>query len=212
MWPIGRDSHARASAVALIVAALSLGFPVAALAHNVVEDRDPSAGSLVTVSPLTVSISTNDNFLDTGDATRGFAVVARDSAGLYYGDGCVTITERTMSATIALGGAGTYTVLYQFVSADGHTLQENYDFVFEPAPDHVPAMGLSGPPVCGESTEELPDPEMSPEVIAPAPADATAVTPDGPASLLPAVVGGIVVAIALIGLGVSGLRKARERN
>lgn len=212
MWPIGRESRVRALAVALMTAALSLGFPATALAHNVVEDRDPAAGSTVTESPLTVSVTTNDDFLDTGGATRGFALVARDSAGLYYGDGCVTITERTMSATMELGGAGIYTVLYQFVSADGHTLQESYDFVFEPSPDHVPAMGLSEAPVCGEPTEELPDQEMNPDVISPAPMDAPPVTADESVSLIPTVAGVIVLVVVLISLGISGLRKARERN
>lgn len=196
----------------LVAAALSVGLPSVAFAHNVVDSRDPAADSVVTESPVTISISTNDEFLDTGGVSRGFALVAQDAAGLYYGDGCVTITERTMSATIDLGGPGVYSVLYQFISADGHTLQESYEFVFEPAPSHVPATGLTDPPVCGEVAEEPAASEDTPELIAPAPVDATPVGANESVSLIPTVAGVFVLVIVLIGLGVSGLRKRRGRN
>lgn len=210
MTRIRRQSSAPRWMVALIAAALSLGFPASAFAHNAVEDRDPAADSLVTTSPVTVSISTNDNFLDTGDATRGFAIVARDAAGLYYGDGCVSIIEATMSATVELGEGGTYSVLYQFVSADGHTLQDSYTVVFEPPPDHVPAAGLSTAPVCGDTTEELPREQATPEVIAPS--QTLPLVADGSVSLIPIVAGVIVLIIVLIGLGVSGLRKRQAKS
>jgi copper resistance protein C len=210
MGPISNSSRASGWMVALVAAALALGFPASAFAHNVVEDRDPAADSLVTTSPVTVSISTNDNFLDTGEATGGFALVARDASGLYYGDGCVSIDERTMSATLELGGAGTYTVLYQFVSADGHTLQDNYDFVFEPSPDHVPASGSSAAPTCGETTEDIPVEDTTPEVIAPL--DAPQVVADESVSLIPTIAGVVVLIVLLIGLGVSGLRKRQGKS
>ncbi len=196
--------------VAVVVAVLALGSATPALAHNVVEDRDPAADSVVTISPLTVSISTNDVFLDTGDATRGFAIVAQDGAGLYYGDGCVIINERTMTATIDLGGPGTYAVLYQFVSADGHTLQDSYTFVFEPGANHSPAVGLDAPPVCAATTEERPVEETAPEMISPV--DEIPVTTDGPSSLIPSIAGIAVLIVLLIGLGVSGLRKRQAKS
>jgi methionine-rich copper-binding protein CopC len=196
--------------VALIAAALSLGFPASAFAHNVVEDRDPAADSVVTTSPVTVSISTNDSFLDTGDATRGFAIVAQDASGLFFGDGCVSIDERTMSASLELGEAGTYTVLYQFVSADGHTLQDRYTFVFEPGADHVPASGRRAAPVCGETTEEIPVEETTPEVIAPV--GALPAVGEESISLVPTVAAGVVALVLLIGLGISGLRKRQAKD
>ncbi|MCF8550307.1 MAG: copper resistance protein CopC [Pontimonas sp.] len=194
----------------LVGVALALGSAAPALAHNVVEDRDPAADSVVTQSPVTVSISTNDSFLDTGDATRGFAIVAQDGAGLYYGDGCVNIDERTMSATIDLGRPGTYTVLYQFVSADGHTLQDSYTFVFEPGADHGPAVGLVAPPVCGATTEDLPVEEITPELIVPA--EEIPVVADDTVSVIPSIVGIAVLLVLLIGLGVSGLRKRQAKS
>jgi hypothetical protein len=122
----------------------------------------------------------------------------------------VTINERTMSHTLGLGEPGTYTVLYQFVSADGHTLQDSYTFVFEPSPEHVPTPGLSEPPMCGELPEDLPVEQTAPENSVPL--DSPQVLADESVSLIPTVAGVIVLIVVLIGLGVSGLRKRRAQN
>jgi methionine-rich copper-binding protein CopC len=120
-----------------------------AVAHNVVEDRTPAPGSTVTESPVDISLTTNDIFLDLGGDASGFGVVIRDSAGLYYGDGCVSVVERTMSTSAELGEAGTYEITYQFVSADGHSLSESYEFDFAPTASHTPALGYDAPAECG---------------------------------------------------------------
>jgi methionine-rich copper-binding protein CopC len=210
MRPTVRHATTHRWVVAALVAMFLLGSPTTAFAHNAVEDRDPAADSVVTLSPVTVSVTANDNFLDTGDATRGFAIVARDTTGLYYGDGCVNINERTMSATLGLGEPGAYTVLYQFVSADGHTLQESYAFFFEPSSDHVPAAGLSEPPMCGESPKDLPVEQTAPEVVGPL--DAPQAVADESVSLIPTVAGVIALTVLLIALGVSSRRKRRAQN
>jgi methionine-rich copper-binding protein CopC len=130
----------------------------AALAHNVVEERIPIPETTVTESPVEVSISTDDLFLDVGDNRGAFAIVMQDEAGLYYGDGCVELAERQMTASINLGDPGLYVVIYQFVSADGHALSESYSVYFEPEATHQPTQGIPVPPVCGvdyQPTEEL---------------------------------------------------------
>lgn len=125
------------------------GLSSVALAHNVVEDRIPVPESTITDSPVEISISVDDVFLDVGDHTRGFSIVLIDDAGLYYGDGCVELVERRMSAQVNLGQPGTYSVVYQFVSADGHSLSESYFVEFEPTADHTPSPGKPGAPACG---------------------------------------------------------------
>ena len=150
------------------LAALLAGPP--ALAHNVVEDRIPVPESTITDSPVEVSIATDDIFLDLGENQGGFAIVMMDEAGLYYGDGCVKLQERQMTASIALGSAGTYTVVYQFVSADGHSLSESYTVEFQPTEDHVETAGVPNPPVCGveyQAPEEPPVATSPPSEIAP---------------------------------------------
>ena len=132
---------------AALLGALLLGASPA-VAHNVVEDRTPAPGSTVTESPVDISLTTNDIFLDLGGDASGFGVVIRDSAGLYYGDGCVSVIERTMSTRAELGEAGTYEITYQFVSADGHSHSESYGFDFAPTTSHTPALGYDAPAEC----------------------------------------------------------------
>jgi len=130
-----------------LLATLGIGAP--ALAHNVVEDLIPTPGSTLTTSPVSVSVATDDAFLDLGENLGAFAILMVDQDGFFYGDGCVELIERQMSASIDLGLGGTYQVIYQFVSADGHILSDSYTLVFEPDDSHAPVSGLPEAPVCG---------------------------------------------------------------
>lgn len=163
-WRGNRPSHLLGGT---LLGALLLGASPA-YAHNVVEDRTPAPDSSVTDSPVTISLTTNDIFLDLSGEATGFGVVVRDSAGLYYGDGCVDLDERQMSASAELGQAGTYEIIYQFVSADGHSLSESYTFVFEPGPDHTPVRGYDTPAECGVSRDTAAEDSVSGAEPAPA--------------------------------------------
>jgi len=148
---------------------LLVGVAPPALAHNVVENRTPSPYSVVTESPMEVSIATDSDFLDLGGKSRGFAIAVRDSSGLYFGDGCVDLTQRRIHSRIDLGQPGVYTILYQFVSADGHSLSESYEVTFAPENDHAAAQGSSTAPACGG---EIAAPTQDIEVGVVAPDDA----------------------------------------
>jgi len=155
-------------ALGFVVSALSMP----ALAHNVVVDQVPSPDSVVTQSPLQITITTNDLLLDLGGQGSGFAITVTDEQGLYFGDGCVSITETSLSTVVALGSPGSYTISYQHVSADGHPLSDRYAIEFAPPPGHQPAIGTLTPPRCGfTSTEEPtlgPDAESeTPELVQP---------------------------------------------
>lgn len=130
-----------------VIALIALSTP--AFAHNAVEELTPAPDEVVSESPLAFSLATDDMLLDLGGEAAGFGVVVRDATGLYYGDGCVVVDERTMSARVELGEAGTYSIVYQFVSADGHSLSETYDVTFDPPASHTPAPGFEGPAECG---------------------------------------------------------------
>lgn len=120
--------------------------------HNAVLSTTPQAGDTVSDSPLEVHVYTSDELLDLAGTGAGFAIVVQDDAGNYYGDGCVTIAERDMFTTVDLGGAGVYEVTYQFVSADGHSLSDSFEFTFSPEPSHSPTMGQPVAPRCGLET------------------------------------------------------------
>ena len=145
IWP-------RATAAAFFlsaIAALALGPVAPAFGHNVVEQRIPAPDSEVSQSPVEVSIATDGSFLDLGGEGRGFAIVVRDSSGQYFGDGCVELTEGRMRASIELGEPGVYELAYQFVSADGHSLAESYEFRYAPTGDYRSAPSYPSPPECG---------------------------------------------------------------
>ena len=173
---------------ALVLAGVLAGGP--ASAHNSVEDRSPKPGAVITSSPVAVSIATNDEFLDLSGESRGFAIVGIDESGLFYGDGCVDIIEQRMVAEVPLGQAGTYTIAYQFISADGHSLSESYTIDFAPGPDHVVTEGQAEAPVCGAT---------APSVAEPTPALEPADVPqqESQTTVSPAVIAGIVAAVAL---------------
>jgi methionine-rich copper-binding protein CopC len=159
----------RVAYVALVVA-MTVLFPQSALAHNVVIDQRPEPNSVITQSPVMISITTNDALLDLGGEGKGFVIAVVDEAGLYYGDGCLDVQQATLSAVVELGEAGTYTVIYQYVSADGHSLSDQYTFVFTPEPAHQPARGTSELPQCGvvaseDATAPTDMPAGSPEEI-----------------------------------------------
>lgn len=144
-----------------------------AFAHNQVTTVSPEPDERVTASPVDITIQTSDMLLDLEGQGRGFAITVTDANGLYYGDGCVSVVDTTMSTSVALGEPGTYAITYQYVSADGHSLSDRYTFSFEPAESHFPAQGKSAAaPVCGQQSSEAPEalietePETAPLLVA----------------------------------------------
>jgi methionine-rich copper-binding protein CopC len=134
-----------------------------ALAHNQVLTLTPEPDSIVSESPVAISIYTSDQLLDLGGEGRGFAIAVTDESGLYYGDGCVMVDATSMSASVPLGEQGLYTIIYQYVSADGHGLSDLYSFRFEPGESHIPSQGFQKAPVCGEEPAQV---EAEPILIA----------------------------------------------
>lgn len=174
-----RPTHAR---VALVTAAAMAAFALislqttSAVGHNVVLETSPEAGSTISDSPVDIRVVTNDQLLDLGGTGSGFAIVVQNAEGLYYGDGCVQVGDTDMSAVAGLGQAGDYTVTFQFVSADGHSLADSFSFSFDPDGSHSPARGFPDPPVCGvesglvdapvgEIAEAVPSEAVIPEPI-----------------------------------------------
>lgn len=144
-----RSRAAWTAVIGIIVIAVSSWAGPIALGHNVVLETSPEAGSTVSESPVDIRVVTNDKLLDLTGTGSGFAIVVRDAEGLYYGDGCVTVGDNDMAANAALGEPGDYTVTFQFVSADGHSLSDNFSFTFDSPTTHVPAAGFEQAPECG---------------------------------------------------------------
>ncbi|CAN5390251.1 hypothetical protein BH11ACT5_BH11ACT5_19840 [soil metagenome] len=100
---------------ALVVAAAVRGLPAQAQAHNYLVSSTPAEGSTLTELPAEFSVTTNGPLLSLDGSVNCFAMEIKDADGLYYGDGCVTVSGSTLSEPAALGAAGDYTMLWQLI-------------------------------------------------------------------------------------------------
>lgn len=157
-----------ASLVALMSVA---GFASPAQAHDAPVSTVPETGVTLSELPEEFSVTMSEPIVVTPGTESNFGMRITDAAGLYYGNGCVTFLDATMSTVAELGEPGTYSVVWQLVSSDGHPTS-NADsnpvsFEWAPAEGAALSVGSPTPPVCGESTE-TPEPSMT----------ATATTPE----------------------------------
>lgn len=195
------------TALALGLGLALLGPAGSAFAHNAVIDTTPDTGETLTDVPDAFSVTTNEAMLDVGGNAAGFGIQVTDADGLHYGDGCLTVDGDTVSMPATLGLAGDYTMTYQYVSADGHTLSDQLTFSYAPTGDAEVTLGSPEPLECGEAA-----PQPEPEVTEPAeetPVDAAPVE-DAPEPVpttesesdtvlwIVAALGGAVVLFALI--------------
>ena len=133
-----------------VLATLAVAGP--ASAHNQIISSTPSSGQTLTELPSEFRIVTKEALLDLDGQDRGFAFEIRDAAGRFYENGCVTIADATMSTPTALGAPGAYTVIYQLVSADGHTVSGEIPFTWAPSGSVTASTGTASPATCPGST------------------------------------------------------------
>jgi methionine-rich copper-binding protein CopC len=131
--------------------ALILAVPAPAFAHNYLVASSPAEGATLTELPEQFSVTTNEPLLDVSGEASGFALEVRDADGGYYGDGCLTVEGSTLSTAAALGDKGEYTVGWQVVSADGHTVDGEFAFTWDPPAGFTPAAAADAPPTCGDT-------------------------------------------------------------
>jgi methionine-rich copper-binding protein CopC len=138
-----------AAGFALVLATagvLALAGP--ASAHNQIVSSTPSPNETLTALPSQFAIEMNNALLDIGGTGRGFAFEIQDASGTYYETGCVSIVGDNMFTPARLGAPGAYTVIYQLVSSDGHTVSGRIPFSWAPSLDAAVTKGVSSPPGC----------------------------------------------------------------
>lgn len=182
-------------------------------AHDQVVETTPAPGEVVSSDPVQVRIVTSGELLDLGGNSAGFAITVSDESQRFFGDGCVDIDGPALSTTVALGDSGIYTVSYQYVSGDGHTLSGQYTFDYARPDDQLPAPPQSVAPVCGEdpvypeeltssdqpvSTDQQVTPTTTEEPDSPS---APPIEPVPTGSWIPAVVLALFVTVGLATLG-----------
>ncbi|MCP2031528.1 methionine-rich copper-binding protein CopC [Okibacterium sp. HSC-33S16] len=146
----------------LAAAALSLA-AAPAQAHNTLVSSSPAAGSVVTEQPGTFAVTTNDALLEAGGTANAIQVRGPGAEPLYYGDGCMTVQGPTLTTPVTLGQPGEYTVIWQVVSADGHPIDGEFTFTWQPAEGQELAEGLASAPVCGQSRAPVESGTPTPE-------------------------------------------------
>ena len=155
--PAARRRGGRALALlaaGLLSLAAPLAAPSAAIAHDYLIGSTPEEGSTVSDVPEVISVTSGEPLLDVSGEAGGFALQVRDSSGGYYGDGCLTINGSTLTTPASFGEAGDYTVGWRLVSPDGHTVDGEFAFRWEPAADFEPAPAAPNPPGCGEVEDD----------------------------------------------------------
>jgi len=142
-----RRAPAAVLAIALgFVGVLAIAAP--ASAHNQIVSSTPAPNQTLTELPERFEIETNEKLLDIGGTGRGFAFEIQDAAGSYYETGCVSIVDDSMFTAARLGAPGAYTIVYQLVSDDGHTVSGRIPFTWAPSGDATVTQGAASPPGC----------------------------------------------------------------
>lgn len=182
-----------------------------ALGHSVVVDSTPAEGEVLAELPEQFSVTANEPMLVL-QGQGGFALFVQDEDGRYYGDGCVSIDAETMSTTAPeLGAAGDYALVWQFVSADGHTVSGEIPFEWAPSASGTVADGSTSLPSCGA--------EVPPDDSGSAPDTGSGGDADGgnaaPASdSTPIIVAGVILGAGLLaviaGVLIWALRRPRD--
>jgi len=194
-----------------------LGPATVAHAHNAVIGTTPEAGATITEVPELFSVTTNEPMLDLGGNAAGFGIAVTDADGLYYGDGCVAVESDTVSMPATLGEAGDYTLAYQYVSADGHTLSDQLTFSYAPTATAEVTLGSPEPLECGEAAPQ-PEPEVT-EPTEPAPTETAPVeaSPEPAPSdetdtvlWIVAAIGGTVLVLAIATLAAVAARRRQD--
>ena len=142
----------------LVVALVSVGLIAApASAHNSVVNISPEPGSVVTEQPGVIRVTTNDNLLDLAGegGSNAMQISGPGDDVRYYGDGCSTVFGPSLETEVQLGQPGEYTVVWQVVSTDSHSISDRFTFTWQPDANQVLAEGSATAPTCatdGSST------------------------------------------------------------
>ena len=173
--------------------ALALLPALPAAAHDELVSETPAAGSTVTAAPTSVDLPFSGSLLELGGSRNGVQVV--DGSGRHYETACATVSGADLTAPVALGAAGTYSVAWRAVSGDGHPVESTYTFTYAPAAGTAAASGSADGPSCGQgASAAASDEQAQPAAATGLPGGALASGAIGGAVLL-AVVAGVLVVV-----------------
>lgn len=210
--------------IAAALAALFGTFGAApAFAHDGLTSSSPTADATVSTELTSVDLGFSNDFIQLGSYSPAFAIQITGPDGRFYNTDCVVLAPSAISTSAALGESGTYSVLWQVISSDGHPTSDTFTFTYV-KPDTVTA--AEGSPIgatCADdpaaAVNQTPLPTASETADAPLPdqgtttaSEPTAATGSDSGILLSVAIGGalVVVAAAVAALLVQR-RRARGR-
>lgn len=150
-----RTRHLHPAASLAIAAALAL--PAALLAaptaqaHDSLASSSPAAGATVTAVPRAITLTFDEPVLDYPDTTA-LIVTGPGAAKRHFETACPRIDRGTVTAPVALGASGRYTVTWRVVSDDGHPVSDTFEFTLDRPAGTDAAAGSASGPACGAGT------------------------------------------------------------
>jgi methionine-rich copper-binding protein CopC len=136
--PVSRTKNlsVRPAALVLAVSALLLGASRVADAHDVLVSSTPGKGATIASGPSRVDLVFNEPV----DSGPDEITVTGPDGSSRWDTGATTVTGETVSVGLrTLGPAGSYTVGYHIVSADGHPVSDSFTFTLSVAGSGTPA-------------------------------------------------------------------------
>lgn len=150
MAPSALRRIAVAASVTAAAAVLAVAPAVSASAHDYLVSSTPADGSTQSEKLDQVVLTFNDRVLDLSGDGSSNVVEVTSSAGRHFESGCPAIADTDVTVPVALGDSGRYTVTWQVVSADGHTVSDSIGFTYDRPADVDAAAGRASRPTCGD--------------------------------------------------------------
>jgi len=186
--------------LATVLAGLATAAP--ASAHSGLTGSTPAEGAVVTSDLRQVDLTFTEAPLAGLDA--GLRIEVRDQAGQDESTGDVTVAGTTMSKPVDLS-AGPHTVLWRYVSPDGHPIDGQVAFTVQAA-ETPTASPTATPSREARGSSGTPAPSATPTPVADVPAGTA---DDASPGALPWVVGGVALVVVL---GVVTVVASRRRS
>jgi methionine-rich copper-binding protein CopC len=188
--------------LATVLAGLLTAAP--ASAHSGLTGSTPAEGAVVTSDLRQVDLTFTEAPLAGLDA--GLRIEVRDQAGQDESTGDVTVAGTTMSKQVDLS-AGPHTMLWRYVSPDGHPIDGQVAFTVQAA--QSPAAEQTATPTATPSREARGESGASATPTPTPVADAVGTDTGASPSALPWAVGGAALVVVL---GVGGVLASRRRS
>lgn len=171
------------TAVGMLTTAVS-----AAHAHDQLIGAAPAANESLATAPAAIVLEFNNELLNTAEGSK---VIVTNVNGESVTDGPLSIAQRTVTQPLVADlPNGQYRVMWRVVSADGHPIEDAYQFAIgEPIGPFEPTSTPTATPNPSETA--VPEPSETPEVTA---LPVAAAQNDSPVLR--------IVIIALIGAGI----------